>query len=230
MAKFKEAAEQYRMRLHAEGKLNRDSELRIAKLEKRFGNDDVSSITPAVVQEYLYKQYRGRSLATVNRNTVVLVAILRLAEELGMMTAAPRIKQRRGAGVRTTRLELDEIMPVVEHVRVRHGPLMAFCILLLIDTGMRLNEALAMRWGDLKRDWITVRQKTRSTAKSSLTRMVPASPRLLAFMETYRIVPSTVDTIDTLVVMSRWNETVGSIGRKLNDALREATAETGCLS
>lgn len=223
---FREATEAYRQRLHMDGRLTVDTERRIATLEERWANEKLEDITPMRVQEYVYHKYKGRTPATVNRNLNVLVAVLGHAEELGMMKAKPRIRRRKGEVSRSVHLELDEIMPVVDYVRVNGNALMGFCILLLTDTGMRLGEALHLRWGDLSAEWITVRLNSSGNSKTKM-RKIPTSPRLLEYMTKYKILPLSTDTPQVKIVSSRWNEGTNIIGQKLNAILKEACAATG---
>lgn len=226
MATFKEATEVYRTKLHMDGKLTLDTERRIATLEERWAREKLEDMTPVRVQEYVYHKYKGRSAGTVNRNLNVLVAILGYAEEMGLMKSKPRIRRRRGETGRNVHLQLDEIMPVVEHVRVHGNALMGFCILLLVDTGMRLGEALNLKWGDITAEWIQVRTNSRGNSKTK-GRMIPTSPRLLEYMTKYKILPLSSDTRDNKVITDRWNEGTNIIGQRLNGALKEACVATG---
>lgn len=224
--KFKDATEAYRQKLHMDGRLTMDTERRLAILEERWAKEELDDITPRAVQEYVYHKYQGRSPATINRNLNVFVAVLGYAEEMGMMEKKPRIRRRRGEVGRDVHLEVDEIMPVVEYVRVSGNALMGFCVLLLIDTGMRLGEALHLRWGDLSAEWVNVRLNANGNSKT-VARRIPMSPRLLEYMRKYKVLPLSTDTPQTKIVLSRWNEVGRVIGRRLNDALREACVATG---
>ena len=226
MNTFREATEAYRQKLHMDGRLNVDTERRIATLEERWANEKLEDITPLKVQEYVYHKYRGRAAGTVNRNLNVLVAVLGYAEEVGMMKAKPRIRRRKGEKSRNVHLELDEIMPVVEYVRTRGNALMGFCILLLTDTGMRLGEALHLRWGDISGEWIQVRLNSNGNSKTR-SRMIPTSPRLLEYMTKYKVLPLSTDTRENKIITDRWNEGTNIIGVRLNGILKEACVATG---
>lgn len=226
MNTFREATELYRQKLHGDGRLTVDTERRIATLEERWGGEKLEDITPVRVQEYVYHKYKGRSAGTVNRNINVMVAILGYAEEMGLMKAKPRIRRRRGEKSRNVHLELDEILPVVEYARVHGNALMGFCLLLLVDTGMRLGEALHLQWGDLSAEWITVRLNSNGNSKTK-HRRIPTSPRLLEYMSKYKILPLSSDTPQTKVVASRWNEGNNIIGQRLNGLLKEACVAVG---
>lgn len=226
MTTVKELAEVYRTKLHSEGRLTMDTEKRVAEFEKAWGGRKAESLTPVEIQTYFSRKYAGRSPGTINRNMGALIAMLAYGEELGIVKARPRIKRRRHRDEREVHLELDEIMPVVERVRLEKGPLHGFAILLLIDTGLRLGEALHLRWGDLRQDWITVRLNTYGNSKTK-QRMIPTSPRLLEYMTKYKILPLTSDTKENKILGDRWNEETAVISRRLNSVLREACISVG---
>lgn len=142
------------------------------------------------------------------------------------MKGKPRIRRRRGEVSRNVHLELDEIMEVVDYVRVHGNALMGFAILLLVDTGMRLGEALNLRWGDLSAEWIQVRTGSNGNTKTK-GRMIPTSPRLLEYMTKYKVLPLSTDTKDNRIITDRWNEGTNIIGQRLNGILREACVATG---
>ena len=126
-----------------------DTERRIATLEERWGTEEVSDVTSPRIQDYFYNRYAGRKPSTINRNMNVMSAILGVATDEGMLLTKLRVRRRKVNDARTVHLELDEIMPAVEHVRVAAGALAGFCVLLLIDTGMRFGEAMRFQWGFL---------------------------------------------------------------------------------
>lgn len=216
---FQEAALAYRQRLRAEGRLGPDTDRRIFALEVAFRGVALCDITPRKIQDYFATRYVGASPGTVNRNMNVLSAILGVAAEEGLVLTKPRVKRWKHSDAREVHLELDEVMPVVNWVRDNRGLLAGFCILLLIDTGMRFGEMLRLRWGDLQEDWITVRK---GKSGKTIARKVPTSPRLLEYMVENAILPTFEDGHEVLVVASRWSENPTTIGRALNVFLREA--------
>lgn len=225
MAKFKEAAEVYRQKLHAEGRLTIDTDRRIARLNKYWGNVNMSDISAIRIQRFTYEKFGRASPSTVNRNLAVLSAILSTAQEAGILKGdKPRIRRRRFNDIREVHLELRDIMPIVQWIAENKGPLIGFCILLLIDTGMRFGEMMRFRWGDLQEDWITVRGNGNGKSRAH---MVPTSPRLLEYMVTYNILPTTDDQHVTPIVYSRWTGANTQIGKELNRALREACHAVG---
>lgn len=222
---FKEAAEAYRMKLHMEGRLVLDTERRIKAFEDDWGTVALDDVMPEDVQAYVYRKYQGKTASTVARNVTVFISILNNAYELGMLDKVPRIRRpRKPKDGRLYHLEIDEIMPVVEHVTKKYNALYGFVILLLVDTGLRFGEAMNLRWGDLGPSWITVRVGSYGNTKTK-PRMIPTSPRLIEFMKQYLILPLATDKPTDLIVKSRWNERNVVIGSKLNRALRN-----GCFA
>lgn len=223
MITFSEAAEAYRRRLHMDGRLSLDTERRIATLESHWGTEPVVGLTAKRIQEYFFHKYRGRKPSTINRNINVMSAIMGVAEEEGLVLVKPRVKRRKVHDTRTSHLELDEIMPVIEWVGENEGALAGFALLLLVDTGMRFGEALRFAWGDLREDWITVRPHKGKTQE----RKIPTSPRLLEYMTRYSVLPTTEDKHSTRIILSRWNMPPMAIGKDLNRLLRKAAKDRG---
>lgn len=222
---WKEAAEAYRQKLHMEGRLVMDTERRIQSFARRWDGIKLEDITTEDVQEYVYSKYQGKTASTVARNVTVFISILNNAYELGMIDRVPRIRRpRKPKDARIYHLEIDEIMPVVEHVTKKYNALYGFAILLLVDTGLRFGEAMNLRWGDLGKAWITVRVGAYGNTKTK-PRMIPTSPRLIEFMTRYQILPLTTDKPTDLIIKTRWNERNTVIGSKLNRALRN-----GCFA
>ena len=63
---------------------------------------------------------------------------------------------------------------------------MNFCIMLLLDTGMRCNEMILMEPEDIKPDYILVKH-----GKGSKERVVPKSPALSKQLMKYRTLRNT---------------------------------------
>ncbi len=223
---FGYACDLYRRRLQAEGRMNEDAERRIRTFEEEFGKYPISEVDTQAIQDFLYRQYAGAKPATVNRNLAVLIAILHLAHDEGHLLVVPRVRRFKGASQRDVHLELEEIMPVVDHIREEMGALAGFVCLLLVDTGARWGEACNIRWGDIRPDWIRIRGSSGVNSKT-LPRQIPTSPRLLQYMVEYAIRPMTTDSSDTPIIASRWNSHMRGIGKVMNNAVKRASIATG---
>lgn len=223
---FYDAAQAYRRKLHMEGRLTLDTERRLTVMERWFSGVALADINAKRINEFLYENYKGRAPSTINRNLAALAAIMAVAEEEGLVLVKPKVKRARGERQRNVHLELDEIMPVVDAVREKEGVLAGFCILLLIDTGMRFGEAMNLRWGDLRPDWVTVREAEYRNSKT-VARTIPTSPRLLEYMVKYGILPTTATGANDPLITSQWTNNRTQIGLCLNRYLRQACVDTG---
>lgn len=223
---FRDACDAYRRRLHQDGRLGLDTERRVAQFERKFGDVKLGEITNEMVQLYITEKFAKCAPSTINRNISILKAIVGVAVEDGLCKDRLNVKMRRVSAARSVHLEMHEIMPVVNAIREIEGPLAGFFALLLIDTGMRFGEAMRLVWGDLQRDWITVRPTGHGKTKG---RKIPTSPRLLQYMSEYNILPYEGDGPMTPVIVSRWNERMSCIARIMNRVLRRACIEQGAM-
>lgn len=223
---FKDAANAYRTKLMAEGRLSADTSRRVVLFETHFGKRPLYEITSQVAQKFINDKFALHAPATVNRNISILSAIFRVALQDGLMLHRVFLRLRRVGidGTRTSHLELGEVMPVVEAVQSIAGPLCGFIILLLIDTGMRFGEAMRLEWGDLQPDWITVRPHKGKTRE----RKIPTSPRLIDYMKRYKILPEVGAEPTQRIILSRWSGgSPTGIGREMNRLLRAACQMVG---
>lgn len=210
-----------------EKRLTSDTDRRIQVLLDRFGDMRLQDISPEMWHKFVVTRFASCAAATVQRNLGVMNAIMRVAEDMGWLVNRPHFRKPRSFGVakpRTLHLQPEQILPVVEFVELRFNAITAFCVLLMTDTGMRLGEALNLRWCDVGPEWIMVRKSTEGVTKT-IERRIPTSPRLLRFMDKHGITPTGVAT--DLVIMGRWRERPTTIGKKINHALRLACSTLG---
>lgn len=229
-ATFGEAMASYRAQLHAEGRLTMDTERRLASLIPRWTKVPLEEIEAEAVYTYFRTKYKYRKNNTIARNMGTFKAILHHAVEMGWY-ARPlilRIPRKSRNDERIVHLEAEEIEPVVEYLNDVYGPLTAFSILLLIDTGVRFGEALKLRWCDVGKDWVLVRSSDYENSKT-IPRRIPASPRMLRFMQDNGIVPASDTDPKQSMLLNLYNKHPSHIGRELREALTEATVATGCL-
>jgi len=118
--------------------------------------------------------------ASINRELAVLRRALRLAHEWKLIQRIPRIRLLRGERVREFILS-----PEQEATYLAACPdLLRDVATLLIDTGLRLSEALTLEWGDVQLQppagatygFLTVRA---GNSKSSRARNVQLSPQVV---------------------------------------------------
>lgn len=125
---------------------------------------------------------RGKpvSPASINRELATLRRLLRMAQEWKRIPAAPKIRLLRGEKSREFVLSpADE----VRYLNALSRHMRALCTF-LIDTGLRVGEALKLEWPQVnlkdKTGFITIRA---GHAKSSKSRTVPLTPRARRTLE-----------------------------------------------
>lgn len=107
----------------------------------------------------------GNRNSTINRKLSALYRLLRKAERSGQITRLPtyvRLRER-NSRVRFLTVEEEAMMFSVIGLRNTHHELLCR---FLVDTGARIGEALALKWGDIHNNvatfWITKSGKSRS--------------------------------------------------------------------
>jgi integrase len=125
---------------------------------------------------------RGLANGTINRKIAALSKILRHAHDLGIIDRVPkltRLPERQG---RVRWLTRDEEAEVVARFRHLGRPRMALLVEWLADTGMRVGEALRLRWEDLNAvgDMLVA---TVWESKSGSSRSVPLTTRCRRVVE-----------------------------------------------
>ena len=127
-----------------------------------------------------YYRKKGNRNSTINRKLAAIFKLLKKAERGGHIARLPtylRLKERNG---RVRFLTSDEENRVFKSIGSRnpHHELLA---IFLIDSGARVGEALALKWGDIQNGnatfWIT---------KSGRSRTIPLTERAIAALESCR--------------------------------------------
>src|SRR5580658_1184529 len=169
-----------------------------SKLASLLANDGLASrridcIDEAVIEEYVqrrgkFESRRGTLLspASINRELATLRRLLRLAHEWKEIQRIPRIRLLRGEHARESILSPAQ---EVAYFAVCPSPL-ADVALLLLDTGLRLGEALSLEWPQVKLEpaqgakfgYLTVLS---GKAKSKKSRNVPLSERSVAVLRNH---------------------------------------------
>lgn len=224
---FGEASQIYRQRLMMEGRLTRDTELRIDRLLDRFENEFVDEITPLLWHKFMVNAYKHRTAATMQRMLAVMHAIMTVADEMGWVDKKPQLKtpKRGGPKIRTLHLETKEIMPVVEYATLRYGAMVGLGILMLTDTGARWGECIRIRWCDIGEDWVVIRFNEKAGTKTR-PRRVPTSPRLLKFLRDHGFSGEPEES----VLLSMWGTAKHPrhLAGKIMNALRDAVVALDC--
>jgi integrase len=98
---------------------------------------------------------KGLSGATINRKLAALSRMLNHAYSRGVIKRVPKIERRRESEHRIRWYTRDEEAKIVGYFRAVK-PELATLTILLVDTGLRLGEALRLGWSDIQADNLTI--------------------------------------------------------------------------
>ena len=108
----------------------------------------LDQIDEALIERFVQRQRKRVAPATVNRQLATLRRLLRLAQEWKVIDRIPRIRLLPGERNREFVLGFEQ-----ERVYLAFVPQpLRDIALLLLDTGMRVGEALNLRWADVHLD------------------------------------------------------------------------------
>ena len=161
----------------------------------------LSEITAETVHSYIVKrQTDGLNITSINRELQILRRILRLAVEWGTAESTIKVKLLPGEEKRKRVLSIDEEL---RYLAAAHEPLASIASV-LVDSGLRPDEAYRMRWESIT--WINGRRRLVTCGKTAAARRVlPMTPRVRAILE------------------SRWEET----GKPLEGWIWSAPTRSG---
>ncbi len=155
---------------------------------EHFGRSKrVAEITPFDV-DGMVKVLRDARKAegTINRKLAALSKMLAVAIDLGVIQAKPKIKRRKEPEGRLrflTEAEEPDLLAALwmdnEDLDTRYRDLSVF----LLDTGLRVGEALSLDWRDVTSAQITV---LAAKAKGGKSRAVPLTQRSKAVLDALR--------------------------------------------
>ncbi len=113
-----------------------------------LASSPLDKINKALIASYVQSRYGTVAVATINRELATLRRILYLAHDRNQIAAVPRIKMLKGERSRDFVLshQLERI-----YLESAPQPLRDIAVLLL-ETGLRLGEALAIKWSDIELD------------------------------------------------------------------------------
>jgi len=168
------------------------------RLKPFFGEMRLSAITPRDVRRYVAETVAAGELSTktINNTIVTLRVCLGHAVEDGLIAVNPAASR---AGSRE-RIKLPEPHREMDYLRLHEIPLyLAAChrtyrpmAELLIATGMRIGEAVALRWGDVDLDGRRIRvmrsakRDGEGSTKGDRARAIDFGPRLEAVLRDLR--------------------------------------------
>ena len=158
------------------------SDYPVSKIDNRKIHEMVSTLVKA-----------GKANGTVNRWRAGLGVMLGHAVELGWIDKKPEVKalkERKGRDRFLTKDEEDELFGLI---RVK-DPRLECLMIVLIDTGLRLSEAIGLRWRDISQKQITVTDTKNGEARTvpltarawSALNSLPREDRPFAFTDRHR--------------------------------------------
>lgn len=159
----------------------------VASLKKAFGTRLVTELTPSHVARWISDLEReGKSAGTIRRYLSPLSSAYRLAVRDGVVQSSPVVKllpheRPRGEAKRKRCLSREEITKLLSATRSQNGReehlRWKTLFALLIFTGLRISEALALTWDDITEEGVVVREG--KTKASERTVMLPSDIRRL---------------------------------------------------
>ena len=140
-----------------------------------FGSSNpLEDVMPEQIDTFIMSlEDMGNSNATINRKLAALSKMLRFGHERGWLRGMPKIERKKEPKGRIRWLTYAEEDELVAKFRDLARNDMADLILVLVDTGMRVGEALALEWKDIENGLITI-WKT----KNDEPRSVPMTSRV----------------------------------------------------
>ena len=142
--------------IHAQKKQStRDSERVILEYWKQhLGGIRIDKITDVMVKGYREKRLGQNVTArTVNKETVAFYQVLKLANDRGLISSLPRVRQlKQKAPPKRPLLAPEDIERILHHCMpgaTKNADLLKFYLRFLALTGAREKEALRIRWADV---------------------------------------------------------------------------------
>lgn len=124
---------------------------------------------------------QGNSNATINRKMAAISKVLNTAVSLGVIHAKPNAKRLREKPHRLRWYTRDELLAINKAAKTLDMQAFGNFLRFLALTGLRLSEALNIRWSDVSDDSICIRD-----SKSGESRHVPMCPAVMTMMQHYR--------------------------------------------
>jgi len=138
--------------------------------------DEITLITLDAWADKLHAD--GASSATINRYLAAVSKVFTVAIERDGVTQKPRMPRRKETKGRVRYLSQAEEIVMIHHLPTGSTPLFA----LLIDTGLRMGEALSLRPDDVD---LATNMVTAWTTKNGHPRSVPMTRRVRAAAEAW---------------------------------------------
>lgn len=139
-------------------------------------------IDDALIEAFVEHRAATCTIATVNRGLATLRRALRLAQRWNVIDRVPQVRRLPGEHEREFVLSREK---EAEYLAACVQPLRDAATLML-DTGLRVGEALALRWQDVQLSEEPGYVRVREGKSRHARRAVPLTPRLKAMLELRR--------------------------------------------
>ena len=151
---------------------------------EQLASTKLDDIDEALIERYVQERRKKVSPATVNRQLATLRRLLRLANEWKVISSVPRIRLLPGERHRDFVLTHKQEK---RYLSATSQPLTDLALLIL-DTGLRVGEALSLEWTDVRLDpakgakfgYIQVREGKSGYARRAVSLTARASSMLRA--------------------------------------------------
>lgn len=184
-ATFGQIAKAYQQWREMEGRTGRGDWYAIKLFRERWEDRLPKEIKAAEIQELVAEEFDEIKPGTVRRYLKMLRAVCNHGLKMGMCTAVPKVPMPRVDDARDVHLNLDEIEAMLGWV-MAHRPALYVAFVVLVDTGVRLGELLALEYRDVRDGEMHVRKKDHGKSKG---RTVPLSERAQRAIEGSRGAP-----------------------------------------
>jgi integrase len=141
-----------------------------------IGPFEIDGLIKALKDGKLNPRGDGNSAGGINRKLAALSRMMTIATDHGVIPRKPKIERRKEPEGRLRFLDVDEEIAIVRQLAARDEEGKAYSDLttFLVDTGLRVGEALSLAWTEVKGAQVVVLGEK---AKSSKTRIVPLTGR-----------------------------------------------------
>ena len=182
---IKDLAKKYREELLPKQRGQRQEDSRLKAAEKKFGNFNLSAVTPAMVAAWRDELSKSLAPQTVQHYLAVLNRLYKAATRdfgipLPLGNPVATVRTPTVSNARERRLEGDEEKRLLAALDASRGKHLKSVALLALETAMRRGELLALRWEhvDLKRRVVHLPE-----TKNGSSRDVPLSSRAVSVLE-----------------------------------------------
>jgi integrase len=185
-----------------------------------LGTTYLSGITPAIIEEWVQRRIKEVGVARVNASLRTLRRALRLAEEWRLIRKCPKIKLLPGERHREFVISEELLTKLLAHEDCTE--LLRDLLPFLVDTGLRISEALALKWEHV------FLEPSRGTAMIYIEkgktkyarRHIPLTPRALATLQRLKETSKAAKVFTTARSENLTRQWVSGQFRTMRDAMK----------